>query len=146
VVAGEEQHDELGGIAAADAWLGRPFPLPSAPLPLVRWTAIAPAGARGAELAWNLDDSRPGMPARLALYAGTEPPPARELPGGSAARELRHGDLVLEHRSAPLEAAQESLRPVQELAWTVGGVHLRLTAQGPWELDALLAVAASVVV
>src|SRR4051812_45719043 len=69
----------LEGIAAADARLGRLFPLPRIALPLARWVEVTEVGA-GAEVAWNLDDTRAGAPGRLALYAGLEPPPARDLP------------------------------------------------------------------
>jgi hypothetical protein len=34
---------------------------------------------------------------------------------------------------------------VQELAWEHDGLHLRLTGQGPWEQDELVALADSVV-
>jgi hypothetical protein len=132
-------HQPLEGIAAADARLGRPFPLPTVPLPLARWVEVNAVGS-GAEVAWNLDDSRPGAPGRLALYAGTEPPPARELPGGGPV-ELRRG---VAWRAAPLPEAQPALRPVRELRWTAGGLHLRLTAQGPWDEVALEAIAASI--
>ena len=47
-------------------------------------------------------------------------------------------------RRRALPEAQPSLRPVAELRWERDGLHLRLTAQGPWELDALLALARSV--
>ena len=129
----------LEGIAAADARLGRPFPLPRLELPLARWVEVTEVGA-GAEVAWNLDDSRPGTPGRLALYAGREPPPPRDLPAGDPV-ELRGG---IAWRGAPLPEAQESLRPVRELRWAAGGLHLRLTAQGPWEDAALEAIAASI--
>jgi hypothetical protein len=131
--------DSLDGIAAADARLGRPFPLPATALPLVRWVEVRAVG-RGAEVAWNLDDSRPGSPGRLALYAGPEPPPARALPGGSAA-EQRAGATW---REAPLPEADPSLRPVLERSWTDNGLHLRLTAQGPWTGEAVDAIAASI--
>jgi len=75
----------LAGIAAADALLGRPFPLPTVPLPLTRWTEV---------------------------------------------RRCR--------------SAQESLRPVTELLWEADGLHLRITAQGPWERETLVMLAASV--
>jgi hypothetical protein len=133
--------EALGGIAAADARLGRRFPLPATALPLCRWVEVSTAGA-GAEVAWNLDDSRPGTPGRLALYAGPEPPPERALPGGGQPT-VRGG---VTWRSAPLDEAQPSLRPVQELRWTAGGLHLRLTAQGPWSIEALEAIAASIAV
>jgi hypothetical protein len=129
----------LEGIAAADERLGRPFPLPAVPLPLARWVEVTEAGA-GAEVAWNLDDTRPGAPGRLALYAGPEPPPARELPDGGAP-ELRGGVIW---RRAPLPEAQPSLRPVHELSWTADGLHLRLTAQGPWDDAALEAIVAAI--
>ena len=47
-------------------------------------------------------------------------------------------------RTAALPEAQPSLRPVTELRWQRAGLHLRLTAQGPWDLEALLALARSV--
>jgi hypothetical protein len=132
-------HRPLEGIAAADARLGRPFPLPGLALPLARWVEVTEAGA-GAEVAWNLDDSRPGTPGRLALYAGREPPPPRELPTDEPV-QLRGG---IAWRGAPLPEAQESLRPVRELRWTAEGLHFRLTAQGPWEDAALEAIVASI--
>jgi hypothetical protein len=132
-------HEPLEGIAAADARLGRRFPLPTAVLPLVRWVEVTAVG-RGAEVAWNLDDSRAGSPGRLALYAGPEPPPPRELPG-SPGPEVRGGATW---RSAPLPDADPSLRPVLERTWTADGLHLRLTAQGPWTGAALDTIAASI--
>ena len=132
-------HRPLEGIAAADARLGRGFPLPTVPLPLARWVEITEVGG-GAEVAWNLDDSRPGAPGRIALYAGREPPPPRELPGGGA--DMLRGRIAW--REAPLPEAQPSLRPVRELTWTAGGLHLRITAQGPWDEAALEAIAASI--
>jgi len=132
-------HQPLEGIAAADSRLGRPFPLPQIELPLARWVEVTEVGA-GAEVAWNLDDSRPGAPGRLALYAGPEPPPPRELPDGGPVEE-RDG---IAWRRAPLPEAQPALRPVHELSWTAGGLHLRLTAQGPWEDAALEAIVASI--
>jgi hypothetical protein len=132
-------HEPLEGIADADARLGRPFPLPGAALPLARWVEVAAVGA-GAEVAWNLDDSRPGAPGRLVLYAGAEPPPAHDLPGAGPAQA--RGAVAWRH--APLQEAQPSLRPVTELSWAAGGLHLRLTAQGPWSDHALTAIAASI--
>ncbi len=125
------------GIADADAHLGRAFPLPTAPLPLARWIEVRPSGT-GAEVEWNLDDTRPGAPGRLALYAGPEPPPERawDVPA-----EDRGG---VAWRTLALEEADPSLRPAHELRWRLDGLHLRLTAQGPWALDELLAIAASV--
>ncbi len=134
---------DFEGIADADAHLGRSFPLPTGPLPLGRWVDVAACGA-GAEVVWNLDDTRSGTPARLALYAGPVPPPPRELPGAvdDAATEVAGTPARL--RSAPLEEAEPSLRPVRELAWEAGGLHLRLTAQGPWAVDDLREIAASI--
>jgi hypothetical protein len=135
--------EPLEGIADADELLGRPFPLPDCPLPLARWVEVTAEGT-GAQVAWNLDDTRAGAPGRLALYAGLEPAPARELPGAGPAEALEHEGLRLVRRSAPLAEAQPSLRPVHELSWEAGGLHLRLTAQGPWELGQVLAIAAAV--
>jgi hypothetical protein len=133
-------HEPLDGIAAADAVLGRPFPLPSVPVPLCRWVDVIQVAERGVEVAWNLDDTREDSPGRLALYAGTEPPPARELPEASVEAE-RDGIAI---RTAPLAEAEPSLRPVTELRWERDGLHLRLTGQGPWDLEALLALARSI--
>jgi hypothetical protein len=133
-------HEPLEGIADADAVLGRPFPLPSAALPLARWVDVVQVGEHGVEVAWNLDDTRTGAPGRLAIYAGLGPPPDRKLPD---ARESG-GQNGIAVRTAALDEAQPSLRPVTELTWERDGLHLRLTAQGPWELEALLVVARSV--
>ncbi|HEU4977842.1 MAG TPA: hypothetical protein VFT42_03005 [Solirubrobacteraceae bacterium] len=136
--------EPLEGIAAADELLGRPFPLPQAGLPLVRWVEICRCGS-GAEVCWNLDDTRPGAPGRLALYAGPEPPPRHELHDEAPAAAPEHAGRAYAHRSAPLHEAQDSLRPVQELEWADAGLHLRLTAQGPWELEAVLRIADSII-
>ena len=125
------------GIADADAHLGRPFPLPRAALPLPRWVEVRPQGS-GAEVEWNLDDTRPGSPGRLALYAGPEPPPERAW--DVDAEEIDGIEL----RTLPLDEAEPALRPASELRWRAGGLHLRLTAQGPWAREALVAIAASV--
>jgi hypothetical protein len=135
--------EPLDGIAGADALLGRPFPLPTVALPLSRWVDVSPVG-EGAEVVWSLDDSRPGAPARLALYAGRAPAPPREALDGADTRELAVGDVPGRLREHPLGDAQPSLRPVRELSWETGDLALRLTAQGPWDLDDLLALAASV--
>jgi hypothetical protein len=135
--------EPLEGIAFADELLGREFPLPAAPLPLARWVEICRCGD-GAEVCWNLDDTRAGAPGRLALYAGAEPPPPHELSDPSPSAAHRHDGREFAHRSAPLPEAQPSLRPVHELSWHDRGLHLRLTAQGPWELADLLRIAASV--
>lgn len=138
-----ERAADLAGIAEADALLGRPFPLPRCPLPLVRWVEVR-ALAAGAEVAWNLDDSRRGTPGRLALYAGPVPPPD-QLAGVTAdSAGARLGEHEIAVRRIPLDDAQPSLRPVVELVWAVDGLFLRLTGQGPWALDELLAVASSV--
>ena len=133
-------HEPLEGIGEADAVLGRPFPLPSAALPLARWVDVVQVAERGVEVAWNLDDTRSGAPGRLALYAGLGPAPEHEL---SDATDVR-GEDGIAVRTAALSEAQPSLRPVTELSWERDGLHLRLTAQGPWETDALLALARSV--
>ena len=129
--------EPLEGIAAADALLGRPFPLPAAPLPLARWVDVVRIAERGVEVAWSLDDSRPGSPGRLALYAGIEPPPDHQL---GSARDV--GGFAV--RSAPLPEAEPSLQPVTELSWVRDGLCLRLTGQGPWTTEALLTLARSV--
>jgi hypothetical protein len=133
-------HEPLDGIAAADEVLGRSFPLPSLPVPLSRWVDVIQVAQTGVEVAWNLDDTRANSPGRLALYAGTDPPPDRELPDASAVTG-RDGVAI---RTAPLPEAEPSLRPVTELRWEHDGLYLRLTGQGPWELDALLALADSI--
>jgi len=129
--------EPLEGIAAADALLGRRFPLPSEPLPLTRWTEVQAIGD-GVEIEWNLDDSRAGSPGRLALLGSAQPVDTQLLERPASV----HGPVEL--RSAPLAEAQPSLRPVTELRWQADGLHLRLTAQGPWERERLLMLAASV--
>lgn len=130
--------EPLEGIGAADAHLGRPVPLPAAALPLARWVDVMALGPEAVEVAWNLDDTRAGAsPGRLALYAGRVPPPPRELDDAEAVGRYRH-------RTAPLADADASLRPVHELTWTDGGLHLRLTGQGPWDVARLAAIADSV--
>jgi hypothetical protein len=129
--------EPLEGIAAADAHLGRPVPLPGAVLPLARWVEVTDQGPGAVEVEWNLDDSR-GGPGRLALLVSLAPAPT-QLPD---AGPHPAGDGVL--REAPLEQAQESLRPVRELSWEQEGLYLRLTAQGPWTTDQVRAIAASV--
>lgn len=131
----------MEGIAEADAHLGCRVPLPTAALPLARWVDVAAAGPEGIEVVWNLDDTRAGAPGRLALYAGHVAPPAHPL---GAPEPLRIGEAEGTLRRAGLEEAQPSLRPVLELEWSAGGLHLRLTAQGPWDLEELLRIAASV--
>lgn len=129
--------EPLEGIAGADALLGRSFPLPAAPLPLVRWTEVHTVGD-AVEVEWNLDDSRDGAPGRLALLVSPEAV-ATQLPESPVSTL---GPVAL--RMSPLHEAQESLRPVFELLWEADGLHLRLTAQGPWERETLLMLAASV--
>jgi hypothetical protein len=134
--------EQIEGIAGADLILGRRFPLPALALPLARWTAVAPLGG-GVEIEWNLDDSREGTPGRIALYVGAVPAPPQELPDPTAERDAAVRGLPARLRTAPLDEAQPSLRPVRELTWERGGLYLRLTAQGPWELEELFAIAAS---
>lgn len=129
--------EPLEGIAAADGLLGRPFPLPGLPLPLTRWTEVQAVGD-AVEVEWNLDDSREGAPGRLALLVSASGVDT-QLPESSVAVQ---GPVAI--RTAPLPEAQESLRPVTELLWEADGLQLRLTAQGPWERERLLMLAASV--
>jgi hypothetical protein len=131
-----EQRDPLDGIGAADTHLGRDVPLPSMPLPLARWVEVLAVGPGAVQIEWNLDATRPGTPGRLTLYAGLRAPPERGLP-----EPHPHGRYA--HRSAPLHEAEAELRPVNELAWARDGLHLRLTGQGPWTLEQLVAVADS---
>lgn len=130
------ERQPLAGIADADAQLGRAMPLPTVALPLARWVEVTALAPGAVEVVWNLDDTRPGAPGRLALYAGYAPPAERGLPAPTTLGRYAH-------RTAPLDEAQPALRPVHELAWEHGGLHLRLTGQGPWELEALVAVADS---
>lgn len=131
--------EALDGIAAGDARLGRPFPLPGVPMPLPRWVEVR-AVDDGVEVEWNLDDSRADSPGRLALFAG--PTVAlSQLPPSAEATVAANGMTV---RRAPLDEAQRSLRPVVEVTWEHAGLHLRLTAQGPWQLADVLALATSV--
>ena len=129
--------EPLEGIAAADALLGREVPLPRAPLPLTRWTELQAVGD-AVEVEWNLDDSRGGAPGRLALMVSTQAVTTQFSESPVATK----GPVRI--RTAPLLEAQDSLRPVTELLWEADGLHLRLTAQGPWEREALLMLAASV--
>ena len=108
--------EPLDGIAGADAILGKPFPLPQAPLPLVRWVDVAPVG-EGAEVVWSLDDSRDGSPGRLALYAGPAPAPQRDGLAGASEQGLQVDGVRMRLREHPLPEAQPSLRPVRELSW-----------------------------
>jgi hypothetical protein len=129
------------GIADADRHLGRPFPLPSAPLPLTRWVEVRPDG-EGVEVEWNLDDSRAGARGRLALLAG--PVAAEERAWDVAERQVEVGGAPARYRMLALQHADPALRPAHELTWEADGLHLRLTAQGPWELEELLDIGASV--
>lgn len=134
--------EPLEGIAGADALLGRPFPLPTVPLPLTRWVEVRRAGD-GAEVEWNLDDSRPGAPGRLALYAGlADGEPVGDQLGEDADRTVTPAGWTVAR--APLAEAQASLRPVVVVTWEVDGLRLRLTAQGPWPLADVLGLAQSV--
>src|SRR5881397_40254 len=109
--------EPLEGLAAADAHLGRPVPLPAAPLPLVRWTEVRAVSPDGVEIEFNLDDTRAGSPGRLALYVGFAPPPHRAWPGDDPPRAVPVGAAEGAWREAPLLEAQPSLRPVVELTW-----------------------------
>jgi len=131
-----EQRDPLEGIGAADIHLGRRVPLPTARLPLARWVEVVASGPGAIQVEWNLDATRAAAPGRLTLYAGLQAPPERGLP-----EPRPHGRYA--YRSAPLAEAEAELRPVQELAWREDGLHLRLTGQGPWTLEQLVALADS---
>ncbi len=131
------ERESLDGIGAADAHLGRPVPLPALALPLARWVEVVTDGPGAVQVEWNLDCSRPGAPGRLTLYAGHGPPAERGLPAPTALGRYAY-------RRAALREAEPGLRPVQELAWEDAGLHLRLTAQGPWESNDLVAIADSV--
>jgi hypothetical protein len=131
---------QLESIAAADEILGRAFPLPARALPLVRWVEVHSVGEGAAEIAWNLDDSREGSPGRLALYAGHARPPVQLH---DPEREVKASNGMVVRRAA-LDEAEPSLRPVIEVAWRRYGLELRLTAQGPWDLADVMAVAESV--
>ena len=134
--------EEWTGIADADRHLGRPVPLPTAVLPLVRWVEVRPVAEGAVEVEWNLDDTRAGARGRLALYAGHMPPPERAWDVEPATVDI--GDARAEHRELPLEEADAPLRPAHELRWQAEGLHLRLTAQGPWKVEELLAIGASI--
>ena len=134
--------EEWTGIADADRHLGRPVPLPTVVLPLARWVEVHPVAPGAVEVEWNLDDTRPGSRGRLALYVGHEPPPERPWEVEEATVDV--GDARGEHRELPLDEAQPSLRPAHEVRWQADGLHLRLTAQGPWDVEELLAIGASV--
>jgi hypothetical protein len=131
-----EDRVALEGIAAADVHLGRPVPLPAAPLPLTRWVEVVANGPEAVQIEWNLDDTRPLAPGRLTLYVGLRAPVERGLPAPGVLGRYAH-------RTAPLAEAAPELRPVQELAWEQDGLHLRLTGQGPWALAELVALADS---
>ena len=135
----------LEGIAAADAHLGRPVPLPRAPLPLARWSEIHAAGPEGVEIELNLDDSRAGSPGRLEIYVGLGPPPPRDWPGDEPPRTVPVAGVEGRWREAELVEAQPSLRPAVELSWHAHGLDLRLTAQGPWPPERLVEIAESIV-
>lgn len=134
----------LGGIAEADRRLGRPFPLPGAVVPLSRWTEIHAVGDNAAEVEWTLDDSRSGAPGRLALYAGHAPPPEQISGEETEATRVEIAGRHVTVRRAPLTGAEPSLRPVWELRWRTTSLQLRLTAQGPWALADVMAIAASI--
>jgi hypothetical protein len=135
-IAAVEERVALAGIAEADAHLGRPVPLPAAPLPLARWVEVVATGPQAVQVEWNLDDTRPLSPGRLTLYVGLRAPVERGLPAPQVLGRYAH-------RTAPLSEASPELRPVQELAWAQDGLHLRLTGQGPWALAELVALADS---
>jgi hypothetical protein len=135
--------EPLEGIARADEHLGRAVPLPTAALPLGRWIEVFADGPGVVEVVWNLDDTRDGAPGRLALRVSVEP--SETQLADAAVEVVSVAGAAAQRRTAPLDQAQPSLRPVAELSWqAAGGLHLRLTAQGPWDDAALDEVAASV--
>ena len=131
------EREPLEGIGPADAHLGRRVPLPAAPLPLARWVEVVTEGPGAVQVEWNLDSSRAGSPGRLTLYVGHVAPAERGLPAPAPLGRYAY-------RRAALAEAETGLRPVQELAWQDDGLHLRLTGQGPWERDELVALADSI--
>ena len=131
------EREPLEGIGAADTHLGRRVPLPTAPLPLARWVEVVTAGPGAVQVEWNLDATRADTPGRVALYAGHGPPADRGLPEPTTVGRFAY-------RRAPLQEAEAELRPVQELAWEHDGLYLRLTGQGPWQLEELVAIADSI--
>ncbi len=131
------EREPLEGIGAADAHLGRAVPLPAAVLPLGRWVEVVTCGPDAVQVEWNLDTSRAGAPGRLTLYCGHVAPAERGLPPPTPVGRYAY-------RRAALQEAETGLRPVQELAWEQDGLHVRLTGQGPWTQDQLLALADSV--
>jgi len=131
------EREPLEGIGAADAHLGRTVPLPAVALPLACWVEVVTDGPDAVQVEWNLDSSRSGAPGRLTLYAGRVAPGERGLPAPTPQGRYAY-------RRATLEEAETALRPVHELAWEHDGLHLRLTGQGPWEVDELVAIADSV--
>ncbi len=128
------EREPLEGIGAADAHLGRTVPLPAVALPLARWVEVVTDGPDAVEVEWNLDTSRSGAPGRLTLRAGHVAPAERGLPAPTPIGRYAY-------RNAALDEAETGLRPVQELAWEQDGLHLRLTGQGPWTQDQLVALA-----
>ena len=72
-------------------------------------------------------------PGGLALYAGRRAAAANATwPERRTAVRRARRRAPGRWREAPLSRRSPSLRPVQELAWHADGLHLRLTAQGPW--------------
>ncbi|WP_205699278.1 hypothetical protein [Conexibacter sp. SYSU D00693] len=135
----------MQGIGEADAHLGRRVPLPTVALPLARWVEVEPDGPGAVEVSWNLDDTREGAPGRLALHVALTEAAPRPLGDGEAPAEPVDVDGAPGRlRRAPLAHADASLRPVLELCWTHDGLHLRLTAQGPWAVEDVVRIAASV--
>jgi hypothetical protein len=131
------EREPLEGIGAADVHLGRRVPLPALALPLARWVEVVAEGPDAVQVEWNLDCSRPGAAGRLTLYAGHVAAAERGLPAPTPLGPYAY-------RRAALEEAEPGLRPVQELSWEHDGLHLRLTGQGPWARDDLVAIADSI--
>jgi hypothetical protein len=102
---------------------------------------VHPAGAAAVEVEWNLDDTRAGACGRLALYVGRMAPEERAWDVPVAALDV--AGAAAEHRVLALDEAEPPLRPAHELRWQRDGLHLRLTAQGPWPVGELVAIGAS---
>ena len=83
----------------------------------------------------------PTSPAASRCTPAPSRRPTRELTDATAPAAVADGVPTARRRSSE---AQPSLRPVHELRWQRDGLHLRLTAQGPWAVRALVAIAQSV--